>query len=481
MSTEHRLLIGSVAMFLVLSVAYVFSISLPASAGASITGDEPFYLLTTQSLLQDGDLDLTQQYQSHSYRDFFEHPHGLWQQSIPNEDGVLLSPHNPGLSVLLIPGFVAAGLLGAQVQLLLLAALTFALTYVLAVRVTGEVLWSWCSVAIVGLSASAFVYSTEVYPELPAALMLIGALLLMQSSTLKEGSPKVQIGFWRVSLLVFLLSGLAWLGVKYLPLAGLVALWGFWRMNRGDRTVLVTLGVISGAFFAWFHLNIFGALTPYSVGVVYAGDSSLSVLDQHLAVTDRVYRLVGLFVDQRFGVGRWAPVLLLAVPALVFLWRRGGMGRLVLALVTVQVLIATFMAVTMMGWWFPGRTLMVVFPLLVLPLALLLARLNSWGRLAVGMLAVYSMAATVALALAAHSGGIYLAVNPFDMTAPIFQAVAPIFPDYSYWDAQTWWLTVGWLALAAGGLAAAILSVGSKSLQPGSFKLKHRSQPAPTA
>ena len=29
-----------------------------ASRGAFITGDEPFYLVTTQSLLSDGDLDL---------------------------------------------------------------------------------------------------------------------------------------------------------------------------------------------------------------------------------------------------------------------------------------------------------------------------------------------------------------------------------------------------------------------------------------
>ncbi|HEY8393620.1 MAG TPA: hypothetical protein VIK92_02325, partial [Thermaerobacter sp.] len=138
-----RLWAGAVVLFAVLVVAYAFSIDIRASRGAAITGDEPFYLLTTQSLLQDGDLDLRQQYERESYRVFFDHPDGLWLQSVPAADGRLLSPHNPGLPVLLIPGFALAGLRGAQVELLLLAALTFALTYLLVARVTGEALWSW--------------------------------------------------------------------------------------------------------------------------------------------------------------------------------------------------------------------------------------------------------------------------------------------------------------------------------------------------
>ena len=63
--------------------AIIASIGLRATRGASITGDEPFYLLTTQSLLQDGDLDLRQQYASESYRSFFDHAEPLWRQADP--------------------------------------------------------------------------------------------------------------------------------------------------------------------------------------------------------------------------------------------------------------------------------------------------------------------------------------------------------------------------------------------------------------
>ena len=160
-----------------LVLAYAFSLGIRATNGASITGDEPFYLLTTQSLLEDGDLDLRNQYDARSYEAFFDHPGGLWKQSRPARDGRLLSPHNPGLSAFVVPGFALGGLAGAQAQLMLMAAATMALAFVLAARLTGRRGVSWLAALGVGLSAVAFVHSTEIYPEIPAALALTLGLL----------------------------------------------------------------------------------------------------------------------------------------------------------------------------------------------------------------------------------------------------------------------------------------------------------------
>jgi hypothetical protein len=433
---------GALALFVLLASAYVGSIGLRASWHSAITGDEPFYLLTTQSLLQDGDLDLNQQYERHSYESFFDHPDGLWQQSAEREDGARYSPHDPGLSILLIPGFAIAGLLGAQVQLLIMAALTFALTYLLIARITGEAWWSWLSVAVVGSTATAFVYATEVYPEMPAALMLMVSLLLLPSRSLQPGSRN---DGWRALLLAALLSAMVWLGIKYAPLAGLVAGWALWQMDARGRVTLLTAGGISAVYFVGFHLRTFGALTPYSVGLVYAGDSTISVMGQHFSASDRVYRVIGLFIDQRFGIGRWAPVLLMALPALAWLWSNGSISRLVLTLIAIQLFLATFVAVTMMGWWFPGRTMITVLPLFALPLALLQARLPQMGRVVVGLLAIYTVSITIALAIAGHTGEISIAVDPFNMRAFLWQIDAPVFPDYRTWTVQTWLLTGGWL------------------------------------
>ncbi|MXW24001.1 MAG: hypothetical protein F4Z96_05000, partial [Chloroflexi bacterium] len=164
---DHRpALHGAAALFVLLTLIYSTSIDIRATRGASITADEPFYLMTTESLIRDGNLDLRNQFRTRAYQAFFDHPLGLWTQSVPLEDGRVLSPHNVGLSVLLLPGFAIDGLVGAQVQLVLIAALTWALAYVLALRLTGARPWLvWGATALVALSATGYIYSSEIYPE----------------------------------------------------------------------------------------------------------------------------------------------------------------------------------------------------------------------------------------------------------------------------------------------------------------------------
>ena len=438
----RELALGALALFLLLLVAYSFSADIRATRGASITGDEPYYLLTTQSLLSDGDFDLRNQYTAKSYKSFFDHPNDLWFQSVPRQDdGRLLSPHNPGLSFLVIPGFALAGLAGTQTQLLILAAATMALAFVLAAHLSGQPMVSWIVALIVGLSATAFIYSTEIYPEFPAALTLVIALLLV--------TRRHKLGAVDGLLLAAALTVMCWLGVKYAPLALLVSGYFLIRADRDGRIALVVVGAVSAGIFVWFHLSLFGDLTPYGVNVVYAGWSTTDILGGHIEFQERYYRLWGLFIDRRFGIGRWAPLLLTAVPGLAVLALDGLTHRLVLALILVQMVIATFVAITMMGWWFPGRTLLTVLPLFVSPIVLFVARTPLWGRISITLLGLLTLATTYGLALAGRGREVAIAVDPFDMRFPPFQGLSGLFPLYTMWTTETWWLTIFWLALAA--------------------------------
>ena len=438
---------AAAGLFLALVSIYAFSVGVRATRGASITGDEPFYLLTTQSIIEDGDLDLRNQYAARSYESFFDHPDGLWKQSGPLSDGTLLSPHNPGLSVLVIPGFLLGGLAGAQVQLLLIAAAAMALAFLLADRLTGRPTVSWLAALGVGTGAVAFIHSTEIYPEFPAALALVVSLLVV---TRRDG-PGPLDAVW----LAAALTAMCWLGVKYAPLALLVAAYFLARADTRGRVALVLLGGVSAGLFVWFHLATFGGLTPYSVGVVYYGQSTMEILDNHVELRERVYRLWGLFVDRRFGVGRWSPLLLAAIPGFALLAFGRGPQRLVLGLVGAQVLIATFVAITMMGWWFAGRTLVTVLPLFVVAVAVAVQAAPWWGRVAAACLGVYGVLITAGLARAALAGEVTIAVDPFDMGYPPFQGVSWLFPDYRVWTWETWGLTATWLVVIALSLALA--------------------------
>jgi hypothetical protein len=427
-----------------LAAVYAFSVDISASRGAAITGDEPFYLLTTQSLLDDGDFDLRNQYEQRSYESFFDHPDGLWQQSVPNDKGKLLSPHNPGLSVFLLPGFAIAGLAGAQVQLLLAASLAFALTFAVVASVTGKALVSWASTLAVAVSATPFIYSSEIYPELPAALVVVVSLGLWL---------RWREGPWAGIAMAVVLSLLPWLGIKYAPLAAIVAVAFVLRSDRPARLALVLVAIPSAAAYALAHYAMFGALTPYSVGTVHAGQSTADVLGSHLDIREQAYRLYGIFIDRRFGIGRWAPILLVALAGVPLLLRRPA-GVVAAALILAQLLMATFVAITMMGWWFPGRTMVTVIPLLALPLALLIDRFGRPAMIAASVAAAYSFAVTVVLAQAGHSREIVIAVDPFELSSPVFAALSPLFPQYTSWTTETRLLTAAWLGVAGVGLAA---------------------------
>ena len=325
-------------------------------------------------------------------------------------------------------------------QLLILAAATMSLAFVLADRLTWRRAVSWVVTLGVGLTATAFIYSSEIYPEFPAALTLVLSLLMV--------TRRHPLGVVDALLLSFLLSVMCWLGIKYAPLAMLVSAYFLLKANRPGRLALVVAGAASAGFFAWFHLHLFGGLTPYGVNVVYARWNTVDILGGHIEFGERYYRVWGLFIDRRFGIGRWAPLLLAAVPGMALLAVAGSAHRLLFSLIVVQMLIATFVAITMMGWWFPGRTLLTVLPLFVIPVVLLLLRTPLWGRITVVMLGVLTLATTYGLAVAGRSGEITIAVDPFDMGFPPFQGLAGLFTLYTWWTTETWWLTIFWLSLA---------------------------------
>ena len=436
-------------LFLILAATYIFSINIRATNGSSITADEPFYIVTTQSIIEDTDLDLNNQYKEKNYREWFDHPNELWSQSAFTEDGRLLSPHNTGLPIFLVPGFIAAKLTGTQIQMLITTALMFSVAFLLTLRLTGSLFFSWISTFIVGMTPTAFVYSTEIYPEVPAGLALLLSLLIIT----RHNSLNIKDSLF----VLILMNAMIWLGIKYAPLALIVCLVLLLRTTWINRTIFVVFGCSSAFFYSWFHIINFGGLTPYTINLVYVGSSSIEIFQQHVSVIDRIYRIWGLFIDARFGIARWGFVLFLVVPGIYLMTLRGWKHQIIASLIVTQVLIATFVVITMMGWWFPGRTLMTVVPLMSIPIVCMLQVRSRAFQVIFATLAVYTIIMTTTLAFAGHAKEIRLAVDPFDMSSPLFQSLANIFPNYTSWTAHTWITTICWLTVSGALLTYLVI------------------------
>ena len=95
-------------------VVAAFASSLAASvvlarADRIPSGDEPHYLIITQSLLKDGDLRIQNNHDRGDYFDY--HDNGLPPDFLQRgTDGQIYSVHAPGISVLLLPAFAIAWL-----------------------------------------------------------------------------------------------------------------------------------------------------------------------------------------------------------------------------------------------------------------------------------------------------------------------------------------------------------------------------------
>jgi hypothetical protein len=234
---------------------------------------------------------------------------------------------------------------------------------------------------------------------------------------------------------------------------GYVAARALWRARRRTLAIgAVELAAFSVALWAAINEGLYGGLTPYATdggGASFPGG--------YLA---RTYRLVALFIDRDYGLLRWAPVFLLALTGVWLLWRsrRDHLARAVpgvrdielaaglcAAVLGVQLLVATFLAPTMFGFWFPPRHLLAGLPLAI-PLC-------AWGLRALprlgSVLALLTVAASVWLYLDVRVGdGGLVAGRPDAPFGPLTDAF-PLFTKGAVWP----YALSGALAAALAALA----------------------------
>ncbi|MDQ4085437.1 MAG: hypothetical protein M3165_06415 [Actinomycetota bacterium] len=407
-------------------VAAVLGIGVHSTYGAQAGVDEPQYLLSALSLAEDGDLDISDELAAQRWRAF--HADELPVQTEPLPDGSRVSPHDPLLPLLLAAPMGVFGWVGAKVALAALSAACAALLAWTAGRRFGVS----PRVAATG-SAAAFaspplgVYSQQVYPEMPAALVTLAAVALLTAPRL-WAAHVLGVGAAVVAL--------PWLSSKYLPV-GLaltaVLLVRLYRRAGPAPVAWVTVALATaGAAYLAVHQLVWGGWTVYASGDHFQQTGEFSVVGVDPDYVGRTLRTVSLLMDQHYGLVPWQPAWLLLVPALVALAVRRPPGWLsLLAPLGAAWATAIWPALTMHGFWWPGRQVVVVLPLVAVAVLWLvdrvLPRLRAWA----GALAVLGVAALGALVVQGWQGTVTWVVHFRDAYAPSYRLLGPLLPDYA--------------------------------------------------
>ncbi|HET9493968.1 MAG TPA: hypothetical protein VFR15_07040, partial [Chloroflexia bacterium] len=390
------------------------------------TGDQPFYLMDTISLIQDGDLELANNYAQGDDIYFYTlapKPPDFVGISAPDPLPAMLGattarpesewygPHFPGLSILLVPAWIAGSwfLLWWPMTVIfmcLLGALVAANVFLLAHELTGK---AWIAVVVwlaVAFTNPVMSYSYLIFTELPAGLLLIYAFRRLALGWAANGP-------WRLLLIGWCIAYIPWIAWRCVPVAavlGLYALVQWWRHRRiavasaalpsqaahsyagterpvhfGHERVLsfallAAPVVLSALLAAWYSLFLFGTVLPPGGGSLVRGQPALFnwPWDGLDALGKYLTGAFGLLFDRQMGLLVYAPFYLLAVVGAIAMFKLGRPSdRRVL--LWIAALIFPYMGVVAaFEWWNgvwcpPARYWATFVPLLAAPVAMSLA------------------------------------------------------------------------------------------------------------
>jgi hypothetical protein len=278
---------------------------------APTASDEPIYLLIVQSMIFDRDLDLTNDWAGQRYYDFYPEP--LPDVHAIQVGNALFSVRDMGIPVLAAIPYALAGRTGVLVLICVFGALLAAQLYLLLRELGFDRRVGFLAVAATVFVHPFLTYTTQIYPDLIAAVLFVTVVRLIRHGT---ATP-----LRNLALASAFVGTLPWLTTRAwfvaIGLGLVIAYAALWPRRDLVRRVLAaglpfTFLVLVLCYLNW---RLFGWFMP-SAGYFLIRDQ------QEVLVYAPWNGVPGLFFDRAFGLIPRAPIYLLAFIGVGALWLR---------------------------------------------------------------------------------------------------------------------------------------------------------------
>jgi hypothetical protein len=332
----------------------LYSAIVPLMMRTPIDGDEPYYLLITESMVRDHDLDLANQYRDLAHSRFGSETGRTDLTPQQGDRGEHRSRLEPFLSLLLVPGYAIAGLPGALMTIALFAALLARSTVRLFEDEGIDDATTRALFPLILFGPPVVFFATRIWPEVPAAFCFVEAV---------RGVRQRRASRWIAALFALVLLKLRFLLIAVMLLA---------RALRTRAQVAVALIVVA------IPLALAGAdrwreLIPNGAG----------------ALLEAALRgLFGLGVDGMSGIAFQAPIYLFGLIALARWRSMPAAFRLGMSASLLYVLTLIARPEWHGGWAPPLRYVVVFMPILALGVAALWPRIVAAPRAMVAIVTI---------------------------------------------------------------------------------------------
>jgi len=365
------LAVGVGGFFLVICLIY--------AGKAGPTGDEPHYLVISETLLKYHSLDVATTYHNRDYLSFYDGTLDL-SHTVTNQAGRHVSVHGVGAPILWLPLFAAAGRIGAM---LFMAGVSLLVIVDIFRFLEEQGIRKSSALAVAGLFAAAtpfFAFAHLTFVDLMAAW----AVIHLFRKILKKG----ELGKGELVSSSILLGLLPWVHVKFVLVEALLLLFLLARIVVGNKPMPIP-GVVRSVLARWREI-CWAVLPAAALGLGFEAftDATWNSFNPALVygTGDRTFPLtaspvrgfIGTFLDQEYGIFISAPILMLAIPGMVLAVRdRVGALNLYFTILAVCYL-ALFVARDDWegGWTPPGRFILVLLPMFAYYVGYLLDRPN---------------------------------------------------------------------------------------------------------